>query len=135
MSHLLRLKKLYIFENTQLETFLKLKSALDLPKISIDNHTTLRSFQQYLKSLITWYESMGDISSVDSFENISKAFTRLSKNLKSQLYRDFKENTFNNCQIKLKDFVKKINKFFNPKVAIVEHQEKHLRTYQRNSQI
>ena len=118
MSHLLRLKKLYIFENTQLETFLKLKSALDLPKISIDNHTTLRSFQQYLKSLITWYESMGDISSVDSFENISKAFTRLSKN----------------CQIKLKDFVKKINKFFNPKVAIVEHQEKHLRTYQRNSQ-
>ena len=82
---------------------------------------------------------MGNVSSVDWFENISKAFTRLSKNLKSQLYKDFKENTLSNYQIKLKDFgrwlVEKTNKFFNPKVAVVEHEEKHLRRYQRSSEI
>ena len=36
---------------------------------------------------------MGNISSVDSIKNISKVDTKLSKNLKSKLYKEFKENT------------------------------------------
>ena len=97
----------------------------------MDNHTSLRPFHQYLRSLITWHESMGNVSSVDSTESISKADTRLSKKLKSQLYKEFKENTFSNYQIKLKDIarwlLKNITNFFKPTVAVTEHQEKHLR--------
>ena len=74
---------------------------------------------------------MGNVSSVDSSENISKADTRLSKKLKSQPYKEFKENTLSNYQIKLKDIarrlLKNITKFFNPTAAVTEHQEKHLR--------
>ena len=55
-----------------------------------------------------------------------------------QFYKDFKENTFSNYHIKLKDFErwlrKKIEEFFNPVSAIVEHQERHLRVYQRGSE-
>ena len=52
---------------------------------------------------------MGNISSVDSIKNISKVDTKLSKNLKSKLYKDH------------------ITILFNPMVAVIEHQEKHLR--------
>ena len=125
------------FENPQLVTFLKLKSVLDLPQISSNNHTCLRSFHQQLKSLIAWLESVDNISSADSIENIPKAVIRLPKNLRSQFYKEFKENTFSNYHIKLKDFErwlgKKIDDFFNPISAIVEYQEKHLRVYQRAS--
>ena len=68
---------------------------------------------------------MGNISPADSIENIVKAAT-FSENLKSkQFYKNFKENTFSNSQVKLKDFVrrlvKKINEFFNPIAAKIEH--------------
>ena len=45
---------------------------------------------------------------------------------------------FSNYYIKLKDFErwlqKKIDKFFNPISAIIEHQEKDPRVYQRSSE-
>ena len=98
------------FENLQLITFLKLKSVLDLPQISSNNHTCLRSFHQQLKSLIAWLESVDNISSADSIENIPKAVIRLPKNLRSQFYKEFKENTFSNYHIKLKDFERWLGK-------------------------
>ena len=126
------------FGNPQLVAFLKLKSVLDLPQISSDNYTGLKSFHQQLKWLITWLESIDNISSADSVENISKAVIRLPKNLRFQIYKDFKENTFSNYHIKLRDFErwpgKKMDKFFNPISAIIVHQEKHIRVYQRGSE-
>ena len=63
---------------------------------------------------------------------------RIPKNLRSQFYKDFKENTFSYYHIKLKDFErclgKKIGEFFDPISAIMEHQEKHIRVYQRGSE-
>ena len=70
------------FGNRQLGTFLKLKPVLDLPQISSDNHTGLRSFHQQLKSLITCLESIDIISSANSIENISNAVIRLPKKLR-----------------------------------------------------
>ena len=67
---------------------------------------------------------MGNISSVDSIKNISKVDAKLSKDLKSKLYKEFKENTSSIYQIKLKDH---ITILFNPTAAVIEHQEKHLR--------
>ena len=123
------------FGNPQLVTFLELKSVLDPPQISSDDHTGLRSFPQQLKSLNTWLESIDNICSADSTEYISKTVISLPENLRLQFYKDLKENTFSNYHIKLKDFErwlgKKIGEFFYPILGIIEHQEKHLRVYQR----
>ena len=86
----------------------------------------------------TWLESIDNISSEASIENISKAVIRLPKNLRFQFFKDFKENAFSNYYRKLKDFErwlgKKIDEFFNPTSALSEHQGKHLRVYQRGSE-
>ena len=82
----------------------EIKTSLDLPQISTDDHTGLRSFHQQLKLLITWLESLDNISSADSIENMSKAVIRLPKNLRSQFYEDFKENKFSCYHKNLKDF-------------------------------
>ena len=88
--------------------------------------------------LITWLESIDNISSADSIENISKAVIRLPKNLRSQFYQDFKEDTSSNYHINLNNFEtwfgKKIGEFFNPISAIIGHKEKYLRVYQRSSE-
>ena len=74
---------------------------------------------------------MVNISSVGLIEIISKGDIKPCKNLKSQFYKHFKENTFGDYQIKLKFFgkwlVKNITKFFNRMAAIREHQERDLR--------
>ena len=91
-----------------------------------------------MKSLITWLESIDNVSSANSIENISKAIIRLPKYRRSQFYKYFNENTFSNDHIKLKDFErwlgKRIGEFFDPVSAILEYQEKHLRVYQRGSE-
>ena len=116
---------------------MKLKSVLDLPQISLDNHTGLRSFHQQIKQLITWLVSIDNISFADSTENISKTVIRLPKNLRPRFHKDIEENTLSDYHIKFKAFKiwlgKKIDKFFNPISAIIENQEKHLRVYQRSS--
>ena len=70
---------------------------------------------------------------------------RLSKNLRLQFYKDFKENTFSKYHIKLKDLKRRLRKkivsyilyiypIYNHISAIIEHQKKHLRVYQRGSE-
>ena len=82
----------------------EIKSVLDLPQISTHNRTGLWSFHQQPKSLIPWLKSMDDISFVDSIGNTSKAVIWLSKNQRSQFYKDLKEKTFRNYHLKLKDW-------------------------------
>ena len=82
---------------------------------------------------------MGDISTIDSTENILKTVIRVHKNLRYKFYKDFKENSFSIFQIKLRDFDKSfpkmIEKFFNhPIAAVMEHQDKILRGFRKNSE-
>ena len=49
-------------------------------------------------------KSKGNISTLALTDNILKTVIRLPKNLKSQFYKNFKENTFSISQIKFKDF-------------------------------
>ena len=109
------------FRNSQLVTFLKVKSVLALTQISTDNHIVLGSFQLQLRSLIIWLESVDNISPTDTIENISKVVIGLPKNLRSQFYKDFKENIFSNYHIKLRDFErqlgKQIDELFNNRIS------------------
>ena len=54
-------------------------------------------------------------------ENISKVVIRLPKNLRSQFYKDFKENIFSNYHMKLRDFErqlgKQIDELFNNRIS------------------
>ena len=45
--------------NTMVVSFLKLKSVIDLPQISVKNHGLLRIFYQQLKSVIMCLNSIG----------------------------------------------------------------------------
>ena len=69
---------------------------------------------------------------------IEGSYQTFNISLRSQFYKNFKGNTFSNYHIQLKDFErwigKKIDEFFNPASAIIEHQEKHLRKYLRSSE-
>lgn len=64
---------------------------------------------------------MDNISPTDTIENISKVVIRLPKNLRSQFYKDFKENIFSNYHIKLRDFErqlgKQIDELFNNRIS------------------
>ena len=65
------------FGNPMVVSFLKLKSVLDLPQITNENRAGLRAFHQQLKSVITWLNSMGDTSAINSIENTTKAIARI----------------------------------------------------------
>ena len=78
------------FGNPMVVSFLKLKSVLDLPQITNKNRAGLRAFNQQLKSVITWLNSMGDASAINSIENTTKAITRLSRYLRSKFYKTSK---------------------------------------------
>ena len=65
------------FGNPMVVSFLKLKSVLDLPQITKENRVGLRAFHQQLKSVITWLNTMGDTSAINSIDNTTKAITRL----------------------------------------------------------
>ena len=72
------------FGNPTVASFLKLKSVLDLPQIINENRAGLRAFYQQLRSVITWLNSMGDTSAINSIENTTKAITRLPRFLRSK---------------------------------------------------
>ena len=92
------------FGNPMVVSFLKLKSVLDLPQITNENRAGLRAFHQQLKSVITWLNSMGDTSAINSIENTTKAITRLPRYLRSKFYRDFKDAKLNNQSLNLTKF-------------------------------
>ena len=116
------------FGNPMVVSFLKLKSVLDLPQITNENCAGLRAFHQQLKSVITWLNSMGDTSAINSIENTTKAISRLPRYPRSKFYRDFKDAKLNNQSLNLTTFEiwlgNKVAELFNPISTIINHQEK-----------
>ena len=114
-------------------SFLKLKSVLDHTQITNENRAGLRAFHQQLKSVITWLNSMGDTSAINSIENTTKAITRLPRYLRSKFYRDFKDAKLNNQSLNLTKFEiwlrNKFAELFYLISAIIDHQEKHKRDF------
>ena len=125
------------FGNPMVVSFLKLKSVLDLPQITNKNRAGLRAFHQQLKSVITWLNSMGDISAINSIENTTKAITRLPRFLKFKFFRDFKDAKLNNQSLNLTTseiwLGNKVAQLFNPISAIIDHQEKQKRDFHKDS--
>ena len=126
------------FGNPIVVWFLKLKSVLDLPQITNENRAGLRAFHQQLKSVITWLNSMGDTSAINSIENTTKAITRLPRYLRSKFYRDFKDAKLNNQSLNLTKFEiwklgNKVAQLFNPISAIINHQEKQKWDFHKDS--
>ena len=68
-------------------THLKLKSVFDKPQIKSLCRTALREFQQSLKCVITWLETMGYSFSLTSTEHLTKAVKRLPNFLRHSFYK------------------------------------------------
>ena len=68
-------------------THLKLKSGFDKPQIKSGDRIALREFQQSLKCVITWLETMGYSFSLDSAEHFTKAVKRLPNFLQHSFYK------------------------------------------------
>ena len=121
------------FGNPTVASFLKLKSVLDLPQIINENRAGLRAFYQQLRSVITWLNSMGDTSAINSIENTMKTIIRLPRYLRSKFYRDFKDAKLNNQSLNLTKFEiwlrNKFAELFYLISAIIDHQEKHKRDF------
>ena len=125
------------FGNSMVVSFLKLKSVLDHTQITNENRAGLRAFHQQLKSVITWLNSMGDTSAINSIENTTKAITRLPRYIRSKFYRDFKDAKLNNQSLNLTKFEiwlgNKVTELFNPISAIINHQEKQKQDFHKDS--
>ena len=89
------------FGNPMVVSFLKLKSVIDLLQITNENCAGLRTFHQQLKYVITWLNSIGDPSAINSIENTTKAVTRFPRYLMSKFYRDFKDAKLDNHSLNL----------------------------------
>ena len=68
-------------------THLKLKSVFDKPQIRSGERIALREFQQSLKCVITWLETMGYSFSLTSTEHLTKAVKRLPNFLRHSFYK------------------------------------------------
>ena len=68
-------------------THLKFKSAFDKPQIKSGDRNALKGFQQSLKYVITWLETMGYSFSLNSTEHLTKAVKRLPNFLWYSLYK------------------------------------------------
>ena len=125
------------FGNPMVVPFLKLKSVLDLPQITNENRAGLRALHQQLKSVVTWLNSMGDTSAINSIENTTKAISRLPRYPRSKFYRDFKDAKLNNQSLNLTTFEiwlgNKVAELFNPISTIIDHQEKQKRDFHKDS--
>ena len=125
------------FGNPMVVSFLKLKSVLDLPQITNENRAGLRAFHQQLKSVITWLNSMGDTSAINSIENTTKAIARIPRYLRSKFFRDFKDAKLNNQSLNLTTFEiwlgNKVAELFNPISAIIDHQEKQRKDFHKDA--
>ena len=69
------------FGNPLMVSYLKLKEVLELPQIQFDDQNSLRNYHQKLKTIVTWYKTMGYDGALKSVENVTKAIMRLPKYL------------------------------------------------------
>ena len=68
-------------------SYMKLKTALDLPQLPPNDYNGLRAYHQTLKATVTWIFSMGYNAAIKSTESVTKAVVRLHKYVRSVLSR------------------------------------------------
>ena len=79
---------------------------------------------------------MGDISAINLIDT-TRAITRLPRFLRSKFFRDFKDAKLKNQSLSLTTFEiwlgNKVAELFNPRSAIIDHQEKQKRDFHKDS--
>ena len=75
------------FGNPVLVTHLKIKSIFDQPQIKSNDKIGLRKYHHQVKITNTWLLSMGYENPILSYENLSKAVTRLPNYLQTQFFK------------------------------------------------
>ena len=107
------------FGNPYAVSFLKLKAVLDQSQIQTDDQMGLKQFHQQLKTAITLLTSMGYFSSINSTENATKAVMRLPKNLLTSCYKSFDDTNFNESNINLISFERRLASKIHSSVDLI----------------
>ena len=79
----------------------------------------LKQFHQQLKTAITLLTSMGYFSSINSTENVTKAVMRLPKNLLTSCYKSFDDTNFNESNINLISFERRLASKIHSSVDLI----------------
>ena len=115
------------FGNPIVVSHAKLKAIFDQPQITNNNKISLRSYQQQLKSIVTWLKTMGYITALKSIDNVIKAVKHLPNHLRNSFYKDFRTLSSGPTKINLETFMQwldeKPTEYFNP-IATIINQEK-----------
>ena len=98
---------------------MKLKAVLDQSQIQTDHQMCLKQFHQQLKTAITLLTSMGYFSSINSTENVTKAVMRLPKNLRTSCYKSFDDTNFNENNINLISFERRLANKIHSSVDLI----------------
>ena len=98
---------------------MKLKAVLDQSQIQTDDQMGLKPFHQQLKTAITLLTSMGYFSSINSTENATKAVMRLPKNLLTSCYKSFDDTNFNESNINLISFERRLASKIHSSVDLI----------------
>ena len=98
---------------------MKLKAVLDQSQIQTDDQMGLKQFHQQLKTAITLLTSMGYFSSINSTENVTKAVMRLPKNLLTSCYKSFDDTNFNESNINLISFERRLTSKIHSSVDLI----------------
>ena len=116
------------YGNPTVVSYLKLKELLDQPQLQAKNKPTIRSFQQQLKTTVTWLSSTGYHSAIRSTDNITKAVTRLPNYLRNKFYKEFKSNNIDENKVDLLKFShwldERLSEAQNPIALIINAEEK-----------
>ena len=98
---------------------MKLKAVLDQSQIQTDDQMGLKQFHQQLKTAITLLTSMGYFSSINSTENVTKAVMHLPKNLLTSCYKSFDDTNFNESNINLISFERRLTSKIHSSVDLI----------------
>ena len=98
---------------------MKLKAVLDQSQIQTDDQMGLKQFHQQLKTAITLLTSMGYFSSINSTENVTKAVMHLPKNLLTSCYKSFDDTNFNESNINLISFERRLASKIHSSVDLI----------------
>ena len=115
------------FGNPVVVAHLKIKSLFDAQQIYANDQVGLRQFHQLLKCCITWFQSMGYSSAIESAENLTKAVMRLPNQLRTSFYKSTKNYNFLNGDVTLIEFEhwleNRVKEYFNPIANIIADNE------------
>ena len=115
------------FGNPLLVPHLIIKSIFDQPQIKPNDEIELRKYHQQVKITNTWLLSMGYENPILSYENLSKAVTRLPNYLRTQFFKAARDCDLTDGTINLLTFEnwleRRIKELFNQLAEIISIQE------------